>query len=315
MPNSRARSAAWKSSATAHCAMPAASAKSDIVLSTAGLKGVTLYEPTEIVMSARAGTPVYEIEAILAARGQMLAFEPVDLGPTTGAPGGALIDRRRLCDEFVWLQADRVGQCAGQSSRRQGGEWPCRAFQVGRSRDEERHRPRRGARPDGELGHARGDDGSDVQGGAAAANDADACVHGPARRPCDRSADGSDGDADRGFGCRTSTEELRVAPEAGAAQGPRTAGDASQARNLRGGDRRAKGEAEGRSQSLRHADRARLGIDLEPVERIPDVVGHAFFRRDELVADFGAFRQRRRRSSSQSRNSWMSRRSTTGRGR
>jgi len=64
--------------------------KADVVLSTSGLKGVTLYEPTEIVMSARAGTAVYEIEAILAARGQMLAFEPVDLGPATGAPGGAL---------------------------------------------------------------------------------------------------------------------------------------------------------------------------------------------------------------------------------
>jgi len=65
-------------------------AKSDVVLTTAGLKGVTLYEPTELVMSARAGTPLYEIEAVLAARGQMLAFEPVDLGPATGAPGGAL---------------------------------------------------------------------------------------------------------------------------------------------------------------------------------------------------------------------------------
>jgi glycolate oxidase FAD binding subunit len=41
-------------------------------------------------MSARAGTPVYEIEALLAASGQMLAFEPIDLGPATGAPGGAL---------------------------------------------------------------------------------------------------------------------------------------------------------------------------------------------------------------------------------
>ena len=115
-------------------------AKADIVLTTAGLKGVTLYEPTEIVMSARAGTPIYEIEAILAARGQMLAFEPVDLGPTTGAPGGALIDRRRLCDEFVRLQADHVGQCARQSSWYQGGERPCRTLQVGRARDEERHR-------------------------------------------------------------------------------------------------------------------------------------------------------------------------------
>lgn len=65
-------------------------ARSDTVLSTAGLKGVTLYEPTEMIMSARAGTPVYEIESILAARGQMLAFEPIDLGPATGAPGGAL---------------------------------------------------------------------------------------------------------------------------------------------------------------------------------------------------------------------------------
>ncbi|HET6390502.1 FAD-binding protein [Hyphomicrobium sp.] len=65
-------------------------ANADVVLTTVGLKGVTLYEPTELVMSARSGTPVFEIESVLAARGQMLAFEPVDLGPTTGAPGGAL---------------------------------------------------------------------------------------------------------------------------------------------------------------------------------------------------------------------------------
>lgn len=64
--------------------------KSDAVLTTAALRGITLYEPAELVMSARAGTPLYEIEAALAARGQMLPFEPVDIGPTTGAPGGAL---------------------------------------------------------------------------------------------------------------------------------------------------------------------------------------------------------------------------------
>lgn len=61
-----------------------------IVLSTASMRGVTLYEPTELVMAARAGTPLYEIESELASRGQMLAFEPVDLGPATGAPAGAL---------------------------------------------------------------------------------------------------------------------------------------------------------------------------------------------------------------------------------
>lgn len=65
-------------------------APAPIVLSTASMRGITLYEPTELVMSARAGTPLFEIESELAARGQMLAFEPVDLGPTTGSPAGAL---------------------------------------------------------------------------------------------------------------------------------------------------------------------------------------------------------------------------------
>jgi glycolate oxidase FAD binding subunit len=61
-----------------------------VVISTASMRGVTLYEPHELVMSARAGTPLFEIEAELASRGQMLPFEPVDLGPATGAPAGAL---------------------------------------------------------------------------------------------------------------------------------------------------------------------------------------------------------------------------------
>lgn len=62
----------------------------ETVITTASMRGVTLYEPAELVMSARAGTPLFEIEAELASRGQMLPFEPVDLGPTTGAPAGAL---------------------------------------------------------------------------------------------------------------------------------------------------------------------------------------------------------------------------------
>jgi len=47
-------------------------------LSTRNLSGITLYRPTELVLSARAGTPIEEIEATLAERGQMLAPEPPD---------------------------------------------------------------------------------------------------------------------------------------------------------------------------------------------------------------------------------------------
>src|SRR5258706_3443890 len=55
-------------------------------VSTSSLRGITLYEPAELVMSARTGTPLDEIEKELAKRGQMLPFEPIDLGPVLGSP-------------------------------------------------------------------------------------------------------------------------------------------------------------------------------------------------------------------------------------
>ncbi|MGJ0506958.1 MAG: glycolate oxidase subunit GlcE [Methylocystis sp.] len=61
-------------------------------LSTRALTGVTLYEPEELVLSARAGTPLREIEAVLDANGQQLAFEPMDHAPLFGgATRGATI--------------------------------------------------------------------------------------------------------------------------------------------------------------------------------------------------------------------------------
>lgn len=63
-------------------------AQTEHVLDLSRLSGVTLYEPEELVLSARAGTPLAEIEALLAESGQELAFEPIDYGPLLGGPVG-----------------------------------------------------------------------------------------------------------------------------------------------------------------------------------------------------------------------------------
>jgi len=55
-------------------------------LDLSGLAGITLYEPEELVMTARAGTPLAEIDQALAERSQRLAFEPMDMGPLYGEP-------------------------------------------------------------------------------------------------------------------------------------------------------------------------------------------------------------------------------------
>ena len=59
-------------------------------LSTRNLSGITLYSPTELILSARAGTPVSEIESALAERGQHLIAEPPDLGQLFGTSGQTL---------------------------------------------------------------------------------------------------------------------------------------------------------------------------------------------------------------------------------
>lgn len=50
------------------------------VLDTRAYTGVVSYEPTELVITARCGTPLAEIEALLATHNQMLAFEPPRFG-------------------------------------------------------------------------------------------------------------------------------------------------------------------------------------------------------------------------------------------
>lgn len=57
-------------------------------LDLSALSGIVSYEPEELVLTVRAGTPLAEVEALLAGRRQQLAFEPADWGPLFGAGVG-----------------------------------------------------------------------------------------------------------------------------------------------------------------------------------------------------------------------------------
>lgn len=60
----------------------------DQVLDLSGISGIVDYAPEELVVTLRAGTPMRDVEALLAQRNQMLAFEPPDLGPLLGREAG-----------------------------------------------------------------------------------------------------------------------------------------------------------------------------------------------------------------------------------
>src|SRR3974390_135567 len=62
--------------------------QTELTLDLSGLTGVTLYEPEELVLSVRAGTPIADLEKLLDENQQQLTFEPADYGPLFGIAAG-----------------------------------------------------------------------------------------------------------------------------------------------------------------------------------------------------------------------------------
>lgn len=61
------------------------------ILDMTAYTGVVSYEPSELVVTVRAGTPLAELEALLAAQGQCLPFEPPHFGDADGAGARATV--------------------------------------------------------------------------------------------------------------------------------------------------------------------------------------------------------------------------------
>jgi glycolate oxidase FAD binding subunit len=72
--------------------------KTDHVLDVSGLKGIVEYEAAELVLTARPGEPLASINAELAKKRQMLAFEPPDWRALVGGQGGQTLGGVIACN-------------------------------------------------------------------------------------------------------------------------------------------------------------------------------------------------------------------------
>lgn len=72
---------------------------------TRGWQGIESHEPSELVITARAGTPLAQVEVQLASHRQMLAFEPPHFGPDAtlgGCVAAGLAGPRRASTGYAW---------------------------------------------------------------------------------------------------------------------------------------------------------------------------------------------------------------------
>lgn len=61
--------------------------EAEVCLSSRNISGIVAYNPAEMVMTVKAGTPVAEVEAALISANQMMVFEPMDHRPVMGTAG------------------------------------------------------------------------------------------------------------------------------------------------------------------------------------------------------------------------------------
>jgi glycolate oxidase FAD binding subunit len=105
------------------------------VLDLSGHRGIVAYEPTELYITAKCGTPLAEIEAVLAEKGQMLAFEPPHFGDGFGqnpVPQGDFF-RGAVDAENAAKKSATVGGCvaAGLAGPRRMQAGAVRDFVLG----------------------------------------------------------------------------------------------------------------------------------------------------------------------------------------
>ena len=95
-------------------------------LQTATHRGIVSYEPAELVVTARGGTPLHDVQALLAAHGQHLPFEPPAFGAeatiggavAAGLAGPARVARGPLRDFVLALDCSpATAGCSGSAAR------------------------------------------------------------------------------------------------------------------------------------------------------------------------------------------------------
>ena len=91
-------SARWRSLPAAPSGTLGRPVQSAATLSLAAFDDIVDYEPSELVLTAKAATPLATIEAAIRAERQMLAFEPADYAPLLGTNGSATLGGALACN-------------------------------------------------------------------------------------------------------------------------------------------------------------------------------------------------------------------------